>query len=146
MTASSSTACPGTEPGLRIKIVSVTTYLLGTQESPDGWGEAYALAGRERAIEQMILALGEALTGQPAAGPRSFRNDALLGFAALLHCAAVMPNLLNAELYPDFLAAGAAIAETDFEIAHSAASLPQAPGLGVTMKEEVLAKLAVSKA
>ena len=88
-----------------------------------------------------VAAMAEAFS--VAVSPHNY-NSTTLGFAAMLHCAAVMPNLLLAELYPDFLTAGAAIAETDFEIAGGAASLPQAPGLSVTMKEEVLAGLAVS--
>ena len=88
-----------------------------------------------------VAAMAEAFS--VAVSPHNY-NSTTLGFAAMLHCAAVMPNLLTAELYPDFLAAGAAIAESDFEIADGAASLPQAPGLGVNMKEDVLTALAVS--
>jgi len=86
-----------------------------------------------------VAAMAEAFS--VAVSPHNY-NSTTLGFAAMLHCAAVLPNLLTAELYPDFLAAGAAIAETDFEIAGGAAGLPQAPGLSVTMKEDVLAELA----
>ena len=84
-----------------MKIAAIKTYRLGGADSPDGsarvkpflfvkvetdagfaaWGEAYALAGRERAIEEMILALAGGLLGREAASPRSFRAEALHGFA-----------------------------------------------------------------
>ena len=84
-----------------MKIAAIKTYRLGGADGQDGsarvkpflfvkvetdagfaaWGEAYALAGRERAIEEMILALAGGLLGREAASPRSFRAEALHGFA-----------------------------------------------------------------
>ena len=75
-----------------MKIVTVTPYLVGPKPSSDGWsagqivifvkletdsgligwGEAYALEHRQRAISEIILALGAALKGMSEATPRAF--------------------------------------------------------------------------
>ncbi len=75
-----------------MKIANVTPFLVGPKPSSDGWskgqivvfvkletetgligwGEAYALSHRQRAIREIILALGEALKQMPEANPRAF--------------------------------------------------------------------------
>lgn len=75
-----------------MKIVSVTPYLVGPKPSSDGWsegqivifvkletdtgligwGEAYALEHRQRAIREIIVALGDTLKRMSEATPRSF--------------------------------------------------------------------------
>lgn len=72
-------------------------------------------------------------------------NSTTVAMAAMLHAAAAMPNLLTAELYPDYSGVGEAFAETDFEIADGFASLPQSPGLGVKMDETVLEAQAINR-
>ena len=78
-----------------MQIVNVTPYLVGPKPSSDGWsrgqivvfvkletdtglvgwGEAYALTYRERAIREIIIALGGALKQMPAATPRAFLQN-----------------------------------------------------------------------
>lgn len=79
-----------------------------------------------------------------AVSPHNY-NSTTVATAAMLHAAALMPNLLTAELYPDYVACGARFAETDFDIAAGEATLSGSPGLGVTIKEDALSTLAVSK-
>lgn len=75
-----------------MKIEKVTPYLIAARPSADGWsqgqivilvrlesdtglvgwGEAYALMHRQRAIREIIRSLGEALTGLEGAAPRRF--------------------------------------------------------------------------
>lgn len=75
-----------------MKIRSVTPFLISPHPSSDGWssgqitvfvkletetglvgwGEAYALDHRQRAIREIIVALGDALVGMSVATPRSF--------------------------------------------------------------------------
>ena len=69
-------------------------------------------------------------------------NSTTVAFLAMLHTCAVMPNSIHAELYYDYLELGAELAACDYVIEDGFASLPQAPGLGVTMNEDVLRSLA----
>ncbi len=82
-------------------ITRVQTFILETPERADawarprplifvrleakdgivGWGEAYPLHGRVRAIQELISSLGETLIGVDDSGPRPFRNAAILNFA-----------------------------------------------------------------
>ena len=77
-----------------MKVTNVGTYLIDQVESQDGWssgkkflfvkletdeglvgwGEAYAVGHRERAIEEIIRSLGRALVTLPEASPRGFRR------------------------------------------------------------------------
>ena len=45
---------------------------LETDDGLVGWGEAYALAHRQRAIREIIIALGAALTQMPDPNPEGF--------------------------------------------------------------------------
>ncbi len=69
-------------------------------------------------------------------------NSTTVAFLAMLHTCAVMRNALHAELYYDYLELGAELADCDYEIRDGYASLPQKPGLGVEMNEDVLRSLA----
>lgn len=82
-----------------------------------------------------IAAMAEAHS--VAVSPHNY-NSTTVAMAAMLHVSAVMPNLLTAELYPDYLAAGEVFAQVDFSIEKGCATLPQSPGLGVTMDEAAL--------
>lgn len=75
-----------------MKIASVTPFLIRPKPTADGWsmgqivvfvklvtdsgligwGEAYALSHREKAIREIIVTLGEALKEMPEATPRAF--------------------------------------------------------------------------
>ncbi len=58
---------------------SVKRFLLVKVVAADGlagWGEAYVLTGRERAVAEMIRSLGEAILGM-VASPRAFRAHAI---------------------------------------------------------------------
>lgn len=68
-------------------------------------------------------------------------NSTTVGFLAMLHVCAVMPNAKYAELFYDYLELGAKFADCDFEISDGRASLPQRPGLGVEMHETKLLQL-----
>ncbi len=77
-----------------MNITKIKTYLVGATASLDGWtdikpllfvkietdaglhgwGEAYVLEGRERAIEQIVFLLAQGLTDREAPGPRAFRR------------------------------------------------------------------------
>ncbi len=69
-------------------------------------------------------------------------NSTTVAFLAMLHTCAVMRNAIYAELYYDYLELGAAFAKCDYVIEDGYASLPQKPGLGVTMNEDALRSLA----
>lgn len=69
-------------------------------------------------------------------------NSTTIAFSAMLQVCAMIPNSLPAELFFDYLAFGETLAQCGFEIRDGYATLPQAPGLGVTMNEEVLAAVA----
>lgn len=69
-------------------------------------------------------------------------NSSTVAFLAMLHTCAVMRNAIYAELYYDYLELGAEFAECDYVIENGYARLPQQPGLGVEMNEDVLLSLA----
>ena len=85
-----------------------------------------------------IAAMAEAFS--VGISPHS-HNSLTVATAVMLHVSAVIPNLVWGEHYPDFELASAAIAETSWQIADGAASLPSTPGLGVEVKEEALEPL-----
>jgi galactonate dehydratase len=70
-------------------------------------------------------------------------NSTTVAFLAMLHTCAVMPNAIYAELYYDYLELGSEFAVCDYSIEGGHASLPQRPGLGVEMNEDVLRSLAL---
>jgi galactonate dehydratase len=69
-------------------------------------------------------------------------NSTTVAFLAMLHACAVMPNAIYAELYYDYLELGAELADCDYDIKDGYASLPQKPGLGIEMNEDVLLSMA----
>lgn len=68
-------------------------------------------------------------------------NSTSVGFLAMLHVCAVMPNAKYAELFHDYMELGARFSDCDFAISGGFASLPQRPGLGIEMNEEALRSL-----
>jgi galactonate dehydratase len=67
-------------------------------------------------------------------------NSTTIGLAATLQVAACMPNFLITEYFVNFKARGDEIAVTPFSVDNSYIKLPTAPGLGLELKEEELAK------
>ncbi|MEM7222336.1 MAG: mandelate racemase/muconate lactonizing enzyme family protein [Pseudomonadota bacterium] len=101
------------------------------------------IAGCGGILEMLdIAAMAEAHSVQLS--PHNY-NSNTVAFAAMLQVAALVPNLLNIELYPDFTASGERFATLHAEIGGSHATIPQAPGLGVTVDEAALAALAPAR-
>ena len=67
-------------------------------------------------------------------------NSTTIGLAATLQVAACMPNFLITEYFVNFKGRGDEIAVNPFNVEHSYIKLPTAPGLGLDLKEEELAK------
>lgn len=90
-----------------------------------------------------ILELREiAAMAEPAhvtVSPHNY-NSTTLGLAATLHAAAGMPNFLITEYFVNFEEIGREIARTPFEVKNSHIELPTAPGLGIDLDEEALAR------
>ena len=70
-------------------------------------------------------------------------NSTTVGFLAMLHACAVMPNAKYVELFYDYLELGAQFADCDFVISDGHASLPQKPGLGVEIHEPKILQLEI---
>ena len=69
-------------------------------------------------------------------------NSTTVGFLAMLHVSAVMANAGYVELYYDFLELGGELADCGYAIEDGLVRLPQSPGLGVEMREDVLLAMA----
>lgn len=69
-------------------------------------------------------------------------NSTTVAFLAMLHVCAVMRNSIYAELYYDYLELGRQFAVCDYKLENGFATVPQQPGLGVEMKEDVMISLA----
>ena len=67
-------------------------------------------------------------------------NSTTVGLAATLQVAACMPNFLITEYFVNFKARGDDITVSPFAVEHSYIKLPTGPGLGLELKEEVLAQ------
>jgi galactonate dehydratase len=67
-------------------------------------------------------------------------NSTTIGLAATLQVAACMPNFLITEYFVNFKGRGDEIAVNPFSVEQSYIKLPTAPGLGLELKEEELAK------
>ena len=85
-----------------------------------------------------IAAMAEAVS--VAVSPHNY-NSTTVGLAAMLQVSALVPNLLMAELYPDYRATGERFATIDSGIVEGHAGLPQTPGLGVVVNETALVGL-----
>ncbi len=74
-----------------------------------------------------------------AMAPHNY-NSTTLGLAATLHAAAGMPNFLITEYFVNFEDLGRAIARTPLRVEESYITLPTAPGLGVDLNEDEVAR------
>jgi galactonate dehydratase len=67
-------------------------------------------------------------------------NSTTVGLAATLHAAAGMPNFLITEYFVNFEAVGRDIARPSFQVENGYIALPTAPGLGLDLDEDALAR------
>jgi galactonate dehydratase len=74
-----------------------------------------------------------------AVSPHNY-NSTTVGLAATLQAAAGMPNFLITEYFVNFEALGNELARTPFTVENSYIQLPTAPGLGIDLDEDALAR------
>jgi galactonate dehydratase len=74
-----------------------------------------------------------------AVAPHNY-NSTTIGLAATLHAAARMPNFLITEYFVNFEPLGAELTRQPFQVENGYITLPTAPGLGIDLDEEVLAR------
>jgi galactonate dehydratase len=67
-------------------------------------------------------------------------NSTTIGLAATLQVAASMPNFLITEYFVNFEARAQEVAIAPFQVDHGYITLPTAPGLGIELRPEVLAR------
>lgn len=67
-------------------------------------------------------------------------NSTTVGLAATLHVCAAIPNFLITEYFVNFTARGDAISKPPIRVENGYISLPTAPGLGIELDEEALAR------
>jgi galactonate dehydratase len=67
-------------------------------------------------------------------------NSITIGLAATLQVAAVMPNFLITEYFVNFEARAQEVATVPFQVDHGYITLPTTPGLGMELRQEVLAR------
>jgi len=67
-------------------------------------------------------------------------NSTTIGLAATLQVAACIPNFLITEYFVNFQPRGDEVSVSPFRVENSYITLPTAPGLGLELKEEVLAR------
>jgi galactonate dehydratase len=92
-------------------------------------------------IEELraIAAMAEAY--HVVVSPHNY-NSTTVGLAATLHVSAAIPNFLITEYFVDFEARGAEIAVSPLRVEQGYVTLPSAPGLGVDLREDVMARYA----
>jgi galactonate dehydratase len=74
-----------------------------------------------------------------AVAPHNY-NSTTMGLAATLQAAAGMPNFLIAEYFVNFEALGNELARNPFTVENGYIQLPAAPGLGIDLDEDALAR------
>ena len=74
-----------------------------------------------------------------AVSPHNY-NSTTVGLAATLQAAAGMPNFLITEYFVNFEEVGRAIARSPLRVESSHLALPTAPGLGIDLDEDALAR------
>jgi galactonate dehydratase len=67
-------------------------------------------------------------------------NSTTVAVAAMAHACAVMPNALIGEYFPDYEPFCSQFGVLDIDISGGTATIDDAPGLGVRMNEDALAK------
>src|SRR4029453_4512186 len=69
-------------------------------------------------------------------------NSTTVGLAATLHVSAVIPNFLITEYFVNFEPRGADVALNPFRVEQGYVTVPTAPGLGIELREDALARYA----
>ena len=69
-------------------------------------------------------------------------NSTTVGLAATLHVSAAIPNFLITEYFVNFEPRGAEVAVNPFRVEGGYISVPSTPGLGIELREDVLARYA----
>jgi len=92
-------------------------------------------------IEELkdIAAMAEAY--HVVVSPHNY-NSTTVGLAATLHVSAAIPNFLITEYFVNFEPRGREVAVTPFKVENGYLAVPTAPGLGIELKEDVLARYA----
>jgi galactonate dehydratase len=92
-------------------------------------------------IEELrqIAAMAEAY--HVVVSPHNY-NSTTVGLAATLHVSAAIPNFLITEYFVNFEPRGAEVAVTPFRVEQGYLTVPTAPGLGIELREDVLARYA----
>jgi len=67
-------------------------------------------------------------------------NSTTVGLAATLHVSAAIPNFLITEYFVNFEARGKEVADPPFEVRDGHIAVPTAPGLGIDLRADVLAR------
>ncbi len=67
-------------------------------------------------------------------------NSTTIGLAATLQAAATMPNFLITEYFVNFEARAQEVATVPFQVDQGYIALPTTPGLGIELRQEVLAR------
>src|SRR5919108_1574352 len=90
-------------------------------------------------IEELraIAAMAEAY--HMVVSPHNY-NSTTVGLAATLHVSAAIPNFLITEYFVNFEPRGHEIATPPFRVEGGYLELPRAPGLGIDLREDVLAR------
>jgi galactonate dehydratase len=90
-------------------------------------------------IEELraIAAMAEAY--HVAVSPHNY-NSTTIGLAATLHLSAAIPNFLITEYFVNFEARGLEIAVPPLRVENGYVDVPRAPGLGLDLREDALAR------
>jgi len=90
-------------------------------------------------IEELreIAAMAEAY--HVVVSPHNY-NSTTVGLAATLQVSAAIPNFLITEYFVNFEARGAEIAVNPLRVEQGYVALPTAPGLGIDLREDVMAR------
>ena len=67
-------------------------------------------------------------------------NSTTVGLAATLHVSAAIPNFLITEYFVNFEARGNEVAVSPLRVENGYLTVPAAPGLGIELREDVLAR------
>ena len=76
-----------------------------------------------------------------AVSPHNY-NSTTVGLAATLNVAAIMPNFIITEYFVNFDARAQEVAVSPFRVENGYIAVPTAPGLGIELREDVLARYA----
>jgi galactonate dehydratase len=90
-------------------------------------------------IEELCAIAAMAETYHVVVSPHNY-NSTTVGLAATLHVSAAIPNFLITEYFVNFEPRGAEIATTPLRLDNGYVAVPTTPGLGIDLREDVLAR------